>query len=44
MEKTFKAPKERNPYHDHPLMKKGGRHNKIEKQKKILRKKFREEY
>ena len=44
MEKKFKVPKERNPLHDHPLMRKGGRHDKVQKTKKILRKKFREEY
>lgn len=44
MENKQKAPKPRNTLWDHPLMKKGGRHNKVEKQRKILRKKFREEY
>lgn len=44
MKETFKAPKERNPLWDHPMLKKGGRHNKLEKQKKILRKRVREEF
>ena len=31
MNKRFEPPKRRNPLHDHPLLKKGGKHEKTRK-------------
>ena len=38
--------KERNPYHDHPLMRKGGRHEKVSRarDKRKLQKEFKHEF